>query len=316
MTIGDSGSVAEVARTGAAPKRRPQEAGETSQRSFLGALLGAAASAAVSIGIATALFDRPVANWMHDHFGDERFGWFRVRYNGHLLSFGPFSLMASPAEALGPLAVFVFAVLAVSASAGWRSGVRGRIILALCLSVFAAIEITGVVKEVFGRTWPESWLGDNPSWIRDGVFGFFPFHGGPGWGSFPSGHTTVITAAATILWLVWPELRMAWSALVAIVVVGLLGANYHFVSDIVGGLYLGVGIGLSIARLTLMPNDRVASTAAPLNSAAPDEGRPSHLERQAPPVLDPTSTEGNRTDRTIVSPTASHLWTTSGPKAT
>ncbi len=101
-------------------------------------------------------------------------------------------------------------------------------------------------------------MGDNLSWIRDGVFGFFPFHQGPGWGSFPSGHTAVITTTATILWLVWPELRIVW--VVASVVVGLIGANYHFVSDIIGGLYLGVAIGLGMAALTLSPNDRLLSS--------------------------------------------------------
>ena len=166
--------------------------------------------------------------------------------------------MASPAQALGPLAAFVFVVLAIAALAGWRRGIRGRIALALCLSVFAANEVNGSLKGLFGRTWPESWLGDNPSWIRDGVFGFFPFHGGLAWASFPSGHTTIITATAAILWVVCPELKVAWAALVAVVVTGLIAGNYHFVSDVIAGLYLGAGIGLGVAALMLSPDDRIA----------------------------------------------------------
>jgi membrane-associated phospholipid phosphatase len=134
---------------------------------------------------------------------------------------------------------------------------RGRIILALTLSVFAAMEINAVAKWAFGRTWPESWLGTNPSWIRDGVYGFFPFHGGSGWGSFPSGHTTIITTPAVIMWIVWPKLRPLWAAIVALVIVGLVGANYHFVSDIIGGLFLGTAIGLSLTALMLSPNDHL-----------------------------------------------------------
>jgi membrane-associated phospholipid phosphatase len=258
MTIGESESIEKAARTRAPPKSEPQQAGEALRRSVSGGALlwiaGAAATCAVSVAFTAALIDRPVANWVHAHLGDERFEWFKATYGDHLLSFGPFSLMASPAEAVQPLAVAVFAVLAVFAAAGWRLGTRARIVLGLCLSVFAAIEISSLAKHIFGRTWPESWLGDNPSWIRDGVYGFFPFHGGTGWGSFPSGHTTVITTIATILWLVWPERRIVWGALVAIVAVGLVSANYHFVSDIIGGLYLGVGIGLATVRLTLSPN--------------------------------------------------------------
>src|SRR5271154_2145787 len=82
--------------------------------------------------------------------------------------------------------------------------------IALCLSVFASLIISGIAKEAFGRTWPESWLGDNPSWIRDGMYGFFPFHGGDGWESFPSGHTSAIATLATVLWVAWPKLRFFW----------------------------------------------------------------------------------------------------------
>ena len=221
---------------------------------------GAAVTCVILVVVSATLFDRPVATWVHKHLGDRRFGWFTATYDGHLLTLGPFSLMAAPAQALGPIAAFVFAVLAIAALTGWRPGIQARIVLALCLAVFAVAGINSIAKMVFGRTWPESWMGDNPSWIRDGVFGFFPFHQGPGWGSFPSGHTAVITTTATILWLVWPELRIVWALLVATVVVGLIGANYHFVSDIIGGLYLGIAIGLGMAALTLSPNDRLLSS--------------------------------------------------------
>lgn len=223
-------------------------------------IVSAAATCAILVDLSASLVDRPVATWVHEHLGDERFGWFTGNYGGHLLRLGPFSLMAGPAQALEPLAAVVFAILAIAVLAGWRPGIRGRIVLALCLAVLAVMGIDNVAKTVFGRTWPESWLGDNPSWIRDGVFGFFPFHQGHGWGSFPSGHTAVITTTATILWLVWPELRIVWALLVGVVVAGLIGANYHFVSDIIGGLYLGVAIGLGMATLTLSRNDRLVST--------------------------------------------------------
>ncbi len=95
------------------------------------------------------------------------------------------------------------------------------------------------------------------------MYGFFPFHGGDGWGSFPSGHRSVVATTATIFWLVWPELRVVWAAIVAIVVVGLLGGNYHFVSDVIGGLYLGVAIGLEIAALMLSPKHHVTVARRP-----------------------------------------------------
>ena len=264
MTARRSGPLPDVAASVLDPKPRGSERWATPLRSFRRPLLRiavAAASCAVLVGVLAALVDRPVATWVHRHL-DGRFVWFGATYDGRPRQVGPFDLMASPSEGLGALATLGFALLAFVASSGWRPAARGRSVLALCVSVFAAMEINSVVKGVFGRTWPDSWLGDNPSWIRDGVFGFFPFHLGPGWSSFPSGHTTVITTFATLLWLVWPERRAVWAALVAVVAAGLIGSNTHFVSDIVGGLYLGVAVGLGCAALMLSPNDRLLGTRA------------------------------------------------------
>lgn len=183
---------------------------------------------ALLVGISVALIDRPVATWVHEHLRSERIDWFTTTYFGPPLEFNAFSLMASPAILVGPLAAFVFAILAIAGVLGWRPGIRGRMALALCLSAFGANEIVAISKGLFGRTWPESWLGNNPSWIRDGVFRFFPFHGGQDWASFPSGHAAVITATATLLWVVLPQLKVVWAALVAVVAVGLVAGNYHF----------------------------------------------------------------------------------------
>ena len=68
------------------------------------------------------------------------------------------------------------------------------------LALFIASGVKEALKIAFGRTWPETWTNNNPSFIRDGVFGFSPFHGGAGWASFPSGHETIVCAVAACLW--------------------------------------------------------------------------------------------------------------------
>jgi membrane-associated phospholipid phosphatase len=246
-------------------------------------IASAAVSCAFLVVVSVRLIDRPVATWVHEHLGDSRFAWLRLYRDGHLLPIGPFSFMAGPAEALGPLALFVLVLLALAATAGWHPKGRVRAVLALCLSAVVALAVNHEMKIVFGRTWPESWLGDNPSWIRDGVFGFSPFHGGQGWDSFPSGHTSVITTAATLLWLIWPELRILWAAIVAVVVTGLIAGNYHFVSDIIGGLYLGVAIGLGSAGLMLPTSGRFG-TSARMRSPAEPSSPLSDQSRPAPDV--------------------------------
>jgi membrane-associated phospholipid phosphatase len=241
-------------------------------------IAGAAVSCAFLVLISVRLIDRPVATWVHEHLGDPRFAWLRLYRDGHLLPVGPFSFMAGPAEAIGPLALLVLVLLALAATAGWRLNARAHTVLALCLSVVVTLELTHDIKILFGRTWPESWLGDNPSWIRDGVFEFSLLHGGQGWNSFPSGHTSVITTAATLLWLIWPELRILWAAIVAMVVTGLVGGNYHFVSDIIGGLYLGVAIGLGSAGIMLSTSERfgrsVIRRRSPTEQPLSDRSRP------------------------------------------
>jgi membrane-associated phospholipid phosphatase len=200
-----------------------------------------------------AFVDRPVATWVHENVGGERYDWFTIDYVGVPLKFGPFALMATPAEALWPLAPFVAVVMAIAALIGWPVKGYCRIALAFCFSVLTAIPINGYLKYAFGRTWPESWIGRNPSWIGNGVYGFFPFHEGEGWRAFPSGHTMVISAFASVLYVALPKLRLACVALVALVVVGLIGGNYHFVSDTIAGLYFGAAIGFGTASLMLSP---------------------------------------------------------------
>jgi len=60
------------------------------------------------------------------------------------------------------------------------------------ISVLTTWAMKNQLKVVFGRTWPETWTRNNPSLIRDGVFGFNPFTTGSGYESFPSGHTAAI----------------------------------------------------------------------------------------------------------------------------
>ncbi|MDE2361574.1 MAG: phosphatase PAP2 family protein [Hyphomicrobiales bacterium] len=115
--------------------------------------------------------------------------------------------------------------------------------------VCVAIVVNDRLKYAFGRTWPETWTLGNPSWIRDHVFGFAPFHGGTGWASFPSGHTTVATAIAAGLWVVFPRGRPIYASGAALVIIGLIGADYHWLSDIIAGAGLGAAIGLAAARI-------------------------------------------------------------------
>jgi len=72
-------------------------------------------------------------------------------------------------------------------------------------------------------------------------------------GAFPSGHTTstVVCVALLLAWVSWPRSvtgRVAVNAVVvAIVAVSVIYLNFHFISDVVGGVVLA----LLIATLPL-----------------------------------------------------------------
>ncbi|WP_256870951.1 phosphatase PAP2 family protein [Shewanella sp. Scap07] len=95
-------------------------------------------------------------------------------------------------------------------------------------------------KWLFGRTWPETWVNENPSWIHSGVEGFYPFTQGMGYNSFPSGHTLFTVALACCFWYHLPQYKLLWSLGIVAVFIGQLGQNYHFLGDTLAGATLGV----------------------------------------------------------------------------
>lgn len=100
------------------------------------------------------------------------------------------------------------------------------------------------LKFVFGRTWPATWIRDNPSYLRDGVFEFKFFDGNyAAYSSFPSGHLTVILAFTTVLALRHRVLRVPCAIAIALTAFGQIAAAYHWTSDALAGAALGIAVG-------------------------------------------------------------------------
>lgn len=177
----------------------------------------------VAVVIAYQFLDRDIASYAATHF--QKKPWFDA--------------MTQIPEWLARLAALVFAVSAAYALIG-RAPPRP---LAIGLLASASLAVASAIKDqlklAFGRTWPETWTNNNLSFIRDHVYGFNPFRGGQAYASFPSGHTTAICAVTAVLWICYPKFRAAYALLVATVVIGLIGADYHFLSDIIAGAFLG-----------------------------------------------------------------------------
>ncbi|HZS83317.1 MAG TPA: phosphatase PAP2 family protein [Stellaceae bacterium] len=190
-------------------------------------LLLAVGSCAASTAAAFEFADRPLAIFAHRHL------------HGAAI----FPALTHIPEVLAGLAALILIAFALSRARRRLWGPLGMVLLRCSVSLAAALMVKDELKYVFGRTWPETWVNNNPSFIGNGTFGFFPLHGGQGWASFPSGHTTTICAIAAVLWVHWPRFRWLYAAVTALVAIGLLGADYHWLSDIIAGGYLGAASG-------------------------------------------------------------------------
>jgi membrane-associated phospholipid phosphatase len=113
-----------------------------------------------------------------------------------------------------------------------------------CNAIVTTIFLKDGLKTVFGRPWADTFICNNPSFLKDHLYGFHWFTNSPTFASFPSGHAAVISAFATSFWLLFPRLRLLWCALAGLVIVGQVGMYYHFLSDVIAGMALGTLVGI------------------------------------------------------------------------
>jgi membrane-associated phospholipid phosphatase len=172
--------------------------------------------------------DRFVAIWSHEHL------------HGYVI-FADLTLWAGW---LPPIAVAIICLGGLMNHVGCSIPRWVEAALISSTSLIVARAVKDQLKLLFGRTWPETWVNNNPSLINDGAFGFNPLHGGPGFESFPSGHTIAVCAVVATLWIYYPQFGLLYLVPVLLISVGLIGANYHFVSDVVAGSFLGTSVAI------------------------------------------------------------------------
>jgi membrane-associated phospholipid phosphatase len=183
--------------------------------------------------------DRPVAFWVSAHHTDR----FRL-----LL------WLQDPPPILQAWAPAVLVALFIRRA--WGPFRRWELtLLAACVSLLVAAQFKDSLKYCFGRYWPETWTHGNPSLLGDGEYGFHPFHDGVAFGSFPSGHMTRTLAMAAVVWVAYPRWRWACMIAALSVAIGLIGMNYHFVGDVIGGSFVGALVGVYIAHACALGPD-------------------------------------------------------------
>jgi membrane-associated phospholipid phosphatase len=192
-------------------------------------------SVALAVAICYFWLDRPIALFVHD----------QLPRNSRVL-LEPITYIPNP---LIWAATIVFLALGVRGLTG-RTLSKMQTAIVLCsVSLMIAETLKNVLKFVFGRTWPETWVQNNPSFIHGGIYGFNLFHGGEAYQSFPSGHMTAICALASVLWIYYPRLRSICLIVALAVLVSLVGTNFHFLSDTIAGALVGTSTGLMVTML-------------------------------------------------------------------
>lgn len=124
-----------------------------------------------------------------------------------------------------------------------------RVLLGGAVTASVALFIKTNLKMIFGRYWPSTFVCHNPSLIHHNAYGFHFLTKGSAYESFPSGHSIFIVTLAAYFWDIYPRYRWLYLLLVGMTVLGLLGMNYHFLSDIVAGIVFGCLIGRSMYLL-------------------------------------------------------------------
>lgn len=111
----------------------------------------------------------------------------------------------------------------------------GQLLLFLRLAATAvpvSYPIKAFFQFAFGRTNTRLWL------LKGMPLRFDWFHGS-GIGCFPSGHMAVFAAFGAAVWYVYPRYRRFVVTGLTLLATALIATDYHFLSDVIAGTYLG-----------------------------------------------------------------------------
>ncbi len=101
------------------------------------------------------------------------------------------------------------------------------------MSLPISFMMKSVLKFVAGRMETRLWLRH----LHLYQFHLYPVVGH--YSGFPSGHMTVITVLILAFWKYYPRYRPVYLSLLVALALALIATAYHFISDIIAGVYVG-----------------------------------------------------------------------------
>jgi membrane-associated phospholipid phosphatase len=107
----------------------------------------------------------------------------------------------------------------------------------------AVFFLKAAMKFAFGRINTRSWI-EQPA-----AHTFLWFRGVDDHTAFPSGHMAVFAALAAAFWIFFPRTRTPGLVFLSLLGAALVVTDYHFVSDVVAGGYLGLAVAAVACRI-------------------------------------------------------------------
>lgn len=159
-----------------------------------------------------------------------------LRVYGILGSAGGLARGFASAILLGLEAAVALALIITRITRGHLSPFHEAIVLACLTSICAYAINDSTLKLFFGVP--------NPAAVLHGAQHAFNFLSGSSNDSFPSGHMVLAAAFAGVFMRLYRASILPLSALLFIAGVVLIVGDWHFVSDVIAGSYLGVSAGI------------------------------------------------------------------------
>jgi len=181
--------------------------------------------------------DRPTAFFVHRH---------------HLDQVKVFHWLTYPPPELQTWSPLILTALVLRRTWGpWSRWQKALFVASVSLILTDQFRVC--LGDVCGRYWPETWFQNNPSLIGNGTYGFHPFQRDDDLGSFPSGHAARILSFVFVWFIVMPRTRVIGAIISVAMLASLVLMNYHFVSDVIAGAFLGAIIAAYAVQLAGFP---------------------------------------------------------------
>lgn len=141
-------------------------------------------------------------------------------------------------------AIFLLSLMAKGKTVA-QINTQQKTLLALLLGASSSVAMASFLKILFGRSSPIYWLEHLEQTHNYG------FHLLRGWNQafqdFPSGHSAAIFAITTVMFAA-KKFRLTAAITAIATIIGLISIHSHFLSDCIGGAFLGFMIGLLSSR--------------------------------------------------------------------